>query len=115
MGKFPPFHPDWLITFWFKTPGLNRLDPHWMLGILAVFGTVILYSLWKRKQKSEPEADEQAFKRLLLKKNVIEEQLLNLEEQRKQGEITEVLYRKRIGEFQEHLDIVKKQLLQFTL
>lgn len=114
MSEMPAFHPDWLISFWLGTPILNKLDPHVILIFLVAFILIGLFSRRKRMQKQEPDIDEKQFQLLLKKKAVIEEQMTRLEIQKKQGEITEEQYAKTIAEYKQHLDGVKRELLQYT-
>lgn len=114
MSDIPPFHPDWLVSFWLGTPILNKLNPHVILIFLI---TLLLIGLLRRRklmQKQEPDSDEKQFQLLLKKKAVIEEQMTRLEVQKKQGEVTEEQYAKTIAEYKQHLDGVKRELLKFT-
>jgi len=113
----PAYHPEWLVTFWLTTPVLNALNPHYLLIIIAA---VIGSSYFIRKKRSSneeefPEKEEQMFKHLLLRKNVIEEQLDGLEAKLKAAEINDEDYEKLFNDYQRHLNEVKKELQQYTL
>lgn len=114
MSDMPPFHPDWLVSFWLGTPVLNKLNPHIILLVLLV--VVVVAIMQKRKQigQQAPDNDEKQFQLLLRKKSVIEEQMTRLEMLKKQGEVTDEQYSKNIEEYKQHLDSVKKELLRFT-
>ncbi|RSD27827.1 hypothetical protein [Mesobacillus subterraneus] len=111
----PAYHPEWLVTFWLTTPGLNLLNPHYVLIVLAV----ILAAGWfmkKRRTKAAEILDEedQVFKHLLLKKKVIEQQLQELEARLMAAEVTEESFRKMKQDYHSHLDQVNKELEQYT-
>jgi hypothetical protein len=112
----PAYHPEWLVTFWLSIPVLNALNPHYLLIIIAaVIGSS--YFLRKKRSSNEelPEKEEQMFKHLLLRKNVIEEQLVGLEAKLKAAEINAEDYEKLFKDYQRHLNLVKKELQQYTL
>lgn len=112
----PAYHPEWLVTFWLTTPVLNALNPHYLLIITAA---VIGSSYFIRKKRSSneelPGKEEQMFKHLLLRKNVIEEQIDGLEAKLKAAEINTEDYEKLFSDYQRHLTQVKKELQQYTL
>jgi len=115
MGGLPAYHPEWLIRFWFGTPGLRELNPHYILFLLTI---VILGSLYVKKKKvivEQPDVDEERFKHLLTKKNVIEKQMAELQQRREEKLITDEQYQEKIKEFQKHLDQTSHELHQFTL
>ncbi|MED3570709.1 hypothetical protein [Cytobacillus praedii] len=111
----PPFHPDWLVNFWLKTPFLNMFDPHAVLIFLAVV-TAMIVIIQRRSvaDKQEADADEKQFQLLLKKKAVIEDQMALLDKQKKQGEIGEAQYYNRMNEYVHHLNNVKNELIRFT-
>jgi hypothetical protein len=115
MGSLPAFHPEWLIRFWFTTPGLNRLDPHITLALLAA--VLILFLYVKRKQTAyiQPDADEERFKHLLAKQRIIEKQMDELSASREQKQISDELYEGKMAEFRKHLERTRQELRQFTL
>jgi hypothetical protein len=112
----PAYHPEWLVTFWLTTPGLNWLNPHYLLILLAV-GIVVRHFYKKRTADiiDIPDTEDQRFKHLLLRKNVIEEQMGGLDGKLKSAEITEEDYARKLKEYHIHLDQVKKELQQYTL
>ncbi|WP_210364844.1 hypothetical protein [Bacillus sp. REN3] len=112
----PAYHPDWLVTFWLTTPVLKWINPHYLL-ILIGAGLVAVFFLKKRRgQEIRVEDNEdQRFKHLLLKKNVIEEQLAGLEGKFMDAEITELDYARKRHDYEQHLDQVMKELQQYTL
>jgi hypothetical protein len=115
MGSLPAFHPEWLIRFWFGTPGLNRLDPHLTLALLAIVSILFLYVKRKVSAHTQPDADEERFKHLLAKQRIIEGQMAELSASRDQKLISDELYEGKMAEFQKHLDRTRQELRQFTL
>ncbi|PLR98212.1 hypothetical protein [Bacillus sp. T33-2] len=115
MGEIPAFHPEWLVTFWLTTPGLNLLNPHYLLIFIAIFTLGMYFFRKQRVAVQVPDEDEKRFKHLLMKKTVIEKQVDELEESRKQGSLTEEKYEQKAKELEKHLDQVKKELLHYTL
>lgn len=115
MGGLPAYHPEWVIRFWFGTPGLRELNPHYTLFFLAIILLGVIY--FKRKQVlvPQPDVEEDRFKHLLMKKNVIEKQMAELELRRVQNNIPEEQYKEKLKEFQKHLEHTKQELHQFTL
>lgn len=111
----PPYHPDWLINFWLGTPFLNMFDPHAVLLFLVAV-TVMVFIIQRRSlaDKQGFDTDENQFQLLLKKKAVIEKQMALLEQQKRQGEITDELYFTRMKEYEVHLKYVKSELHQFT-
>ncbi|CAM3976721.1 hypothetical protein [Mesobacillus thioparans] len=111
----PAYHPEWLVNFWLSTPGLNLLNPHYVLMFLGV----VLFLLWlfQRKRVAAHEVigeDEKLFRHLLLRKKVIEEELAGLEGRLGSAEITEKIFNKRKLDYQGQLDQVNKELEQYT-
>ncbi|QED49030.1 hypothetical protein [Cytobacillus dafuensis] len=112
MSEIPPFHPEWLVSFWLGTPILNTINPHFVLIVLIA---VLIFKLIKRRKNThEHDYEEMQFQLLLKKKAVIEEQMTELERNKKLGEVTDLQYSKIIEEYKQHLDTVKKELLRFT-
>lgn len=111
----PAYHPEWLVTFWLTTPGLNWLNPHYLLILLAA-GLVIRYFLKRRDTEAveNPDAEDLRFKHLLLRKKVIEEQMEGLETKRHAGEITDSEFADKISDYRSHLEQVKLELQQYT-
>jgi uncharacterized membrane protein (DUF106 family) len=115
MMQIPPFHPEWLVTFWFSTPVLKWLNPHWFLLLLA--GVVAaLIAIRRKKQAAAPikDADEEKFQHLVLKKQIIEKKISELETQKQKGKLTEESYEQKLREYRKHLDKVKLDLLNYT-
>ncbi|MFE8703345.1 hypothetical protein ACFYKX_22550 [Cytobacillus sp. FJAT-54145] len=114
MSEFPPFHPEWLITFWLTTPVLRSIEPH--LVLVVIIGVIVFLYMKKRKSLRENKIDttENMFQHLLNKRRVIEQQIVMLEKQKKQGDISIELYEKSIDEYKEHLEHVKNELIKFT-
>ena len=112
----PAYHPEWLVTFWLTTPGLNWLNPHYLLMIAGV-GLVITYLVKRKKTEAVDMADpeDERFKHLLLRKKVIEEQMENLEGKRRAAEISEADFAGKITDYENHLKQVKNELHQYTL
>ncbi|WP_102274193.1 hypothetical protein [Cytobacillus massiliigabonensis] len=111
----PPYHPDWLVNFWLGTPFLNMFDPHAVLIFLVVV-TVMIVIIQRRTLafRQEFDHDESQFQLLLKKKEVIEKQMAQLDQQKQQGKITDELYITRMKEYEVHLKYVKSELIQFT-
>ena len=111
----PAFHPEWLGTFWLSTPVLDVLNPHYLLIISA--GIMIWYLIRKKRGSNEDISgkEDQLFKHLFIRKNVIEEQLAGLEAKLKAAEINKEDYAKLFNDYQNHLEQVKKELQQYTL
>ncbi|PLR79455.1 hypothetical protein CU633_00320 [Bacillus sp. V3-13] len=110
----PPYHPDWLVTFWLTTPGLNLVNPHYFLIGLIVLVIGIIYLKKKKSSRNRVDSEEGQFQLLLTKKEIIEKQIEQLELQRKQGDVTLEQYTKTIEEYREHLQGVIRRLHQFT-
>lgn len=115
MGSLPAYHPEWLIRFWFGTPGLNRLDPHLTLAFLGITLILFLYVMKKRTADIQPDAEEERFRHLLAKRKIIEEQMAELSAVREQEQISDEQYTGKMAEFQKHLERTRQELRQFTL
>ena len=115
MSGLPAYHPEWVIRFWFGTPGLRELNPHYTLFFLTIILLVVIYFKRKRVVIPQPDVEEEHFKHLLMRKNVIEKQMAELELRRVQNDISEEQYKEKLKEFQKHLNQTKQELHQFTL
>ncbi len=115
MGGLPAYHPEWLIRIWFGTPGLRALNPHYTLFFLTILILGVLYFKKKKEIVEQPDVDEERFKHLLTKKNVIEKQIMVLQKQHEEQLITDEQYQEKRKEFQKHLDKTSNELHQFTL
>jgi hypothetical protein len=112
----PAYHPDWLVSFWLSTPGLNWLNPHYLLIILAaVFVLRYFIKRGTENQSEPPDTEDVRFKHFLLRKKVIEEQMAGLEVKRKAAEITEEDFLRKLKDYQNQLEQVKNELQQYTL
>lgn len=107
----PAYHPEWLVTFWLSTPVLNALNPHYLLMILAA---AIFMLLFMKKKKVTLDVEDQHFKHLLAKKNVIEEQLAEIEKKLMADEKTNENYAQTVKAYHTHLEQVKEELKQYT-
>ncbi|MEH7886095.1 hypothetical protein V7654_17480 [Bacillus sp. JJ1609] len=105
------YHPEWLVTFWLSTPLLNALNPHYLLMILAA---AIFIRLFMKKKNVTLDIEDQHFRHLLAKKNVIEEQLAGIERKLMADEITNEIYAQTVKAYLTHLEQVKKELQQYT-
>lgn len=111
----PVFHPEWLVTFWLTTPGLNRLNPHIVLLLAAVcFIGIYLYRK-KRILSAEADREEDRFQQLVKKRNLLERDLRELERARDHKEIANNRYLKKREELEMRLEMTKHELRQFTL
>lgn len=110
----PAFHPEWIVTFWLSTPGLNKVDPHLLL--LTVITLLVSVYFYKRRRNGipQPDAEEEKFQHLLTTKQVLEKELLELEGLSEQG-ISNEQYLKKKQELEKHLDLTKQRLQQFTI
>jgi hypothetical protein len=115
MGGLPAYHPEWIIRFWFGTPGIRELNPHYTLFFLTIIIIGFLYFKKKKVVIERLDEDEERFKHLLTKKKVIEKQMAELKQHREQDKITDEQYRQKLTEFQKHLDQTSEELHQFTL
>ncbi|MBT2683940.1 hypothetical protein [Bacillus sp. ISL-37] len=111
----PAYHPEWLVKFWHSTPGLNMVNPHYLL----IFLTAVIIVVWFLRKQRKPAEDtigeeDQLFKHLLLRKKVIEGELAGLEARLSAAEITEENFEKLKLDYQSHLAEVNKELEQYT-
>lgn len=111
----PAYHPEWLVRFWLTTPGLNLVNPHYLLIVLAAV-IVLVWFLRKRRVPAEDigRDEDQLFKHLLIRKKVIEAELDRLEARLSAAEITEENFKKMTLDYQGHLAKVNKELEQYT-
>lgn len=109
----PAYHPEWLVNSWLTTPGLNLLNPHYVLMFLVVVSALLWFFQRKRTAVNEVIDDnEKLFRHLLLRKKVIEEELAGLEGRLGSAEMTEEI-NKRMLDYQGRLDQVNKELEQY--
>lgn len=110
----PPFHPEWLITFWLTTPGIRSLDPH--VTTVIILAIIILVGIYYLRKNKAPKQDEQEvyFQHLLQKKHVIDNQIKELKTQLDDGEISQEDYDKKLVDYETYLKKVKQDLLEFT-
>lgn len=111
----PAFHPEWLVTFWLTTPGLNVFNPHLLLILFMIVLIGIYYFKRKRKGIPQPDSEEMQFKHLLAKKTVIENELGELKREYEAGKLEGDQYMGKEKELQKHLDLTKRELKQFTI
>ena len=111
----PAYHPEWLVNFWLSTPGLNMVNPHYMLIVLAAV-IIVVWFLRKKRMPAEDiiSEEDQLFKHLLLRKKVIEGELAGLEARLSAAEITEEHFKKMELDYHRHLAEVNKELEQYT-
>ncbi len=111
----PAYHPEWLVNFWLTTPGLNMVNPHYLLIVLAAAITAVWF--WRKRRKPAEDIigeENQLFKHLLVRKKVIEAELAGLEARLSAAEITEEHFNKMKLDYQSHLAEVNKELEQYT-
>lgn len=117
MSQFPPFHPDWLVTFWFSTPGFKAMDPHVFLSVIAAIGLALFFI---KKRKTPPirlvatNFEDEQFHHLLKKKQMIEQKMAELKVLSEQNGLASEQYQMKLGEYHKHLDQVNRELLYFT-
>ncbi|ESU30954.1 hypothetical protein G3A_19235 [Bacillus sp. 17376] len=111
----PAYHPEWLVDFWLSTPGLNMVNPHYLLIFLAAV-IAVAWFLGKRRKPAEDiiGEEDQLFKHLLLRKKMIEGELAGLEARLSAAEITEEHFEKLKLDYQSHLAEVNQKLKQYT-
>ena len=111
----PAYHPEWLVNFWLATPGLNMVNPHYLLIVLGAAIAIVWYSRRRRKLAEDINGEEdQLFRHLLHRRKVIEGELAGLETRLSAAEITEENFHKLKFEYQSHLAQVNKELKQYT-
>ena len=115
MSGLPAYHPEWIIRLWFSTPGLQQLNPHYTLFILTLLTIMVVYLKKKRVKVAKPDEEEEAFKHLLMKKKVIEDQIEELTRSYEGNRISSQQYTQKRNEFQRLLDRTVHDLQQFTI
>jgi hypothetical protein len=115
MSQFPPFHPEWLVTFWFQTPVLKWINPHWFL-ISLVLAVIALFLIKRKRFVDLPvqDQDEQQFQHLLTKKQIIEKKIYELESQKQEGILPEEEFQSKLIQYKKHLDKVNLNLSFYT-
>ncbi len=117
MSQFPPFHPDWLVTFWFATPGFKAMDPHVVISVIAAIGLALFFI---KKRKTPPinvvatNFEEEQFHHLLKKKQMIERKMAELKVLWEQDGVASEQVQMKLDEYGKHLDKVNRELLYFT-
>lgn len=111
----PPYHPEWLVTFWLTTPGLNKLDPH--VTLLLIFIVIISFIIIKRRKDKIHIVDgqEEKFQHLLNRKKVIEIEMKDLNTQLQNNRISYEQFSKKKNELERHLQHTLNELKQYTL
>jgi hypothetical protein len=116
----PAFHNPGHIRIWEQSP-LHNFNPHiFLIVILAIILAGISYYVYfRRKAKLEElrvgaDKEEKAFKLLMSKQKVIMDKILELEESRNSGNISEEDYHKKLEAYKEHLVQVKINLRKFV-
>ncbi|CAM3767346.1 hypothetical protein [Mesobacillus zeae] len=110
----PAMHPEWLVTFWMETPGLNQLNAHYTLALLGLFAGVLYFGKRKRQDGilvSDP--DEVQFKHLIRKRTLIEDQMAELDKKLAEGSLPTEKYDDESRELSKHLAKVQQDLRQF--
>ena len=116
MGSVPPYHPEWIIRFWFSTPGLRSVDPHLTLAIITILvAGVIFFMRRKRQPLGQADPEEARLKHLLAKQKVIRQQMAELEKNLNGEAITPEAYSLKRKEYEKHLERTEQELRQFTL
>lgn len=103
----PAFHPEWLVTFWLSTPGLNKVEPHLLLILLITFFIIISYMKRRKRVLKKSHLDEEQFQELLQKKIDIEKELAEMIHKGEQSE-------PRKQELEKHLALTNHKLQQYT-
>lgn len=111
--NIPSFHPDWLVTFWFTTPVLNRLNPHITLIIVASVLFVAFFSRKKYRIKTVPDPIEERFKLLIFRKKMLEKELVNLDGGSESSSHEQYVQKKM--ELERLLERTEKELQQYTI
>lgn len=109
----PPFHPEWLVTFWLTTPGLNKVDPHLVLALLAV---LIALFVWKKRKNTTGihDREEERFQHLLTKKKILQKELMDLERKFEQDFVSKDEFQQKKKELSRLLEETEQDLQQFT-
>ncbi len=109
----PPFHPEWLVRFWLETPGLNRLEPHLTLMIVAVCIAGFIFYKRNKAPSFREDFGEEQFQQLLTVQKMVEEQLRELEEDKSRKSLPDGEYVQKKRELEDLLQRTKKELRQF--
>lgn len=107
MNTSPPYHPDWLISFWYGTPGLKLLNPHITLTVLAVVFIATYFIRKAQKTPSAQDTSEIMFQSLIKQKQTIEANITALR--------AESADSPKLKEYEQLLEKVNKDLLKYTL
>lgn len=110
---FPPFHPEWLVNFWLRTPVLNQLDPHLVLIVISGIVAVFYFNKRKLNKPGEPDLREERFQRLLKRQKTIEGKLKELEEEMERESLSNDPLQNKKKELEELLGQTRKELQQF--
>lgn len=110
----PAFHPEWLVTFWLTTPGINKIDPHLILAAILVTLGWYVFKI-KALKTNLVDSEEEQFKHLFTRKNVIEKELTELERQCQEQRISKEHYQNKKSELEKYLASTEQELQQFTL
>lgn len=110
----PAFHPEWIVTFWLTTPGLNKVDPHLLLVLLLASLIAVFYVKRRNRINVKLDTDEERFQHLLLKKNMLEKELLELKKNHEEEKNPREQLLQKKKELEKHLDLTKKELQQYT-
>ncbi|MBM4762629.1 hypothetical protein [Bacillus sp. B15-48] len=115
MDHLPAYHPEWLIKFWFGTPGLNKLEPHLTLFIALIVLLLFFYKKSKSTNSNVIDIEEEVFKQLLTRRQVIEQQIVELDVSYEQNKLPEDQYKRKRTEFQKLLEQTRQELRQYTI
>lgn len=109
-----PFHPEWLIHFWTKTPVIQSLDPHLTAIIVVFILSGVGFYYYAKSYRKQHDNVEVHFQQILRRKRIVEEQLAQVESEYQQGKMTEEAYEKKLKSLDKYLKKVKEELLDFT-
>ncbi len=112
MNSLPPLHPEWLVSFWYDTPLLNMLNPHYTLAAAAAAG-ILVFIVKKRHGPAEPDDEESVFRHLLNQKRVINEQIQMLDARRRRGELPLADYETEMNRYNELMEKVSDDIKQY--
>ncbi|OIJ20403.1 hypothetical protein BKP45_09140 [Anaerobacillus alkalidiazotrophicus] len=115
----PAFHNPGHLRMWYDSPFRN-FDAHLFTAIIVMIicagvGWFVYFQLKNRasEEKLEANTDEKQFHDLVVKQKVIMNKLLELEEMKKTGNLSDADYENKSKAYREHLVKVKVQLQQF--
>lgn len=115
MNGLPAYHPEWLITFWFSAPGLNKLDPHITIATIGLIIIVIYFTKnFKRPVEQVIDGEEELFQQLLTKKKVIQQQLNELKSNYELQSMTLEEFQVKQSEYKKLLEQTRQKLRDFT-